>query len=162
MLAGFAIHGHSNKALEHFKQMCKEDIEPDDLTFVFVLSACSHAGLVDEGMQCYGSMSEIYRIPAKLEHYACMVDFLGRAGHLQEAENMIKEMPCKPDVVVWKALLNACRMHGNVEMGERAAQQVLELHPENPAGYVPLSHIYTAAGHCNLNENVQWQRKERG
>jgi pentatricopeptide repeat protein len=86
--------------LLNISNRCAKKTEPDDLTFVFVLSACSHAGLVDEGMQCYGSMSEIYRIPAQLEHYACMVDLLGHAGHLQEAENMIKEMPCKPDVVV--------------------------------------------------------------
>ncbi len=119
------MHGHGNKALEHFKQTCDEGAVPDDVTFVCILSACSHAGLVDEGMCLYGSMSETYMISAKVEHYACMVDFLGRAGHLQEAENMIKGMPCKPNADVWRALLIACRIHGNVEMGEHAAQQVL-------------------------------------
>jgi pentatricopeptide repeat protein len=118
ILAGFAMDGHGKEAFEHFEQMCKEGIEPDDITFVCVLSACSHAGLVDEGMQCYSSMSEIYRIPAKLEHYTCMVDLLGRTGHLQEPENMIKAMSCKPNAVVWGALLGACRIHGNVKMGE--------------------------------------------
>jgi hypothetical protein len=84
----------------------------------------------------YGSMSEIYRIPAKLEHYTCMVDLLGRTDHLQEPENMIKAISCKPNAVVWGGLLGVRRIHGNVKMGERAAQQVLELDPENAAGYV--------------------------
>jgi pentatricopeptide repeat protein len=136
ILAGFAMHGHGKEALEHCEQMCKEGIEPDDITFVCVLSACSHAGLVDEGMQGLWFLSEIYRIPAKLEHYTCMVDLLGRTDHLQEPENMIKAISCKPNAVVWGALLGVCRIHGNVKMGERAAQQVLELDPENAAGYV--------------------------
>jgi pentatricopeptide repeat protein len=125
ILAGFAMHGHGNKALEHFKQTCEEGVVPDDVTFVCILLACSHAGVVDEGMRLYGSMSETYMISAKVGHYACMVDLLGRAGHLEEAENMIKGMPCKPNADVWRALLSACRIHGNVEIGEHAAQQVL-------------------------------------
>jgi pentatricopeptide repeat protein len=84
-------------------------------------------------------MSTIHKISAKLEHYTCMVDLLGRAGHLQEAENMIKAMPYNPNVSVWMALLGACRIHGNVEMAEHVAKQVLELEPENTTGYVLLS-----------------------
>jgi len=80
ILAGFAMHGHGNKALEHFKQMCEEGVVPDDVTFVCILSACSHAGLVDEGIRLYGSMTETYMIFAKVEHNACMVDLLGHAG----------------------------------------------------------------------------------
>jgi len=102
-------------------KVCEEGVVQDDVTFVCILSACSHAGLVDEGMHLYGSsMTETYMISAKVEHYACMVDLLGRAGHLQEAENMIKGMPCKPNADVWRALLSACKIHGNVEMGEHA------------------------------------------
>ncbi len=152
ILAGFAMHGHGNKALEHFKQMCEEGVVPNDVTFVCILSACSHAGLVDEGIQFYHFMTQNCMISAKLKHYACMVDLLGRAGHLQEAENVIKMMPCKPNADVWRSLLGACRIHGNVEMGERAAQQALELDPENVAGYVLLSDIYTAAGNWDLSE----------
>jgi pentatricopeptide repeat protein len=91
-------------------------------------------------------MSTIHKISAKLEHYTCVVDLLGRAGHLQEAEDMIKAMPYNPNVAVWMALLGSCRIHGNVEMAECVAKQVIELDPENAAGYVLLSNIYAAAG----------------
>jgi pentatricopeptide repeat protein len=85
--------------------MCEESVQPDDITFICLLSACSHAGLVDEGMRCYASMVTDYMILAKLEHYTCMVDLLGCAGHLQEAENMVMAMPCTPHVDAWMALL---------------------------------------------------------
>jgi pentatricopeptide repeat protein len=162
MLGGCAMHGHGREALRHFEQMCDEGVQPDDITFVCVLSACSHAGLVDEGMCLYASMIRDYMIPAKLEHYTCMVDLLGRAGHLQEAENMIMAMPCKPQAAAWMALLGACRIHGNVGMAERVAKRILEMESENAAVYVLLSNIYAAAGNRHLCENVERQRKERG
>ncbi len=112
VLAGCALHGHGKEALKHFKWMCKEGVQPDDITFISLLSACSHAGLVDEGMRCYASMVTDYMISAKLEHYTCMVDVLGRAGHLQEAENMVMAMHYIPDVATWMALLGVCRIHG--------------------------------------------------
>ncbi len=121
ILRGYAMHGHGKEALQHF-EMCGEGVQPDDVTFVCVLSACSHAGLVVEGLCYYLSMSIIYKISAKLEHYTCMVDLLGHAGHLQEAENMIKVMPCNPNMAVQMALLSACRIHGNVEMEEYVAK----------------------------------------
>ncbi|KAH8944738.1 hypothetical protein BDL97_12G000400 [Sphagnum fallax] len=148
MVLGHVKCGHEQKALELFQQMQQE--------------ACSHAGLVDEGMCLYASMIRDYMIPAKLEHYTCMVDLLGRAGHLQEAENMIMAMPCKPQAASWRALLGACRIHGNVGMAERVAKQILEMEPENAAVYVLLSNIYAAAGNRHLCENVERQRKERG
>ncbi len=162
ILGGCAMHGHGREALKHFEQMCDEGVQPDDITFVCVLSACSHAGLVDEGMRLYASMIRDYMIPAKLEHYTCMVDLLGCAGHLQEAENMVMEMPCKPQAAAWMALLGACRIHGNVGMAERVAKRILEMEPENAAVYVLLSNIYAAAGNRHLCENVERQRKERG
>ncbi|KAH9551846.1 hypothetical protein CY35_09G034700 [Sphagnum magellanicum] len=124
----------------------QEGLEPDPVTFVRVLnaynvtfvsllSACSHAGLVDEGLHYLESMSIVYSIPAKLEHYSCTVDLLGRAGHLDDAQDLIKMMPCEPSGSVWKALLGACRIHGNVEMGECIAKKVLELDPGNSTGY---------------------------
>ncbi|CAK9193482.1 unnamed protein product [Sphagnum troendelagicum] len=161
MIGGYAIHGHGKEALKQFEQMREEGVQPDDITFVCLLSACSHSGLVDEGLRFYSSMSTVYMISAKLEHYTCMVDLLGRAGHLHEAENMVLAMPYKPQVAAWMALLGACRIHGNVEMGERVAKQVLELEPENAAGYVLLSNLYTATGNRDLSENVERQRKER-
>ncbi|KAH9566838.1 hypothetical protein CY35_04G150500 [Sphagnum magellanicum] len=161
LLGGFAMHGQGKEALVHFERMCEEGVHPDDITFVCLLSACSHAGFVDEGLRFYALMTTVYRIPVKLEHYTCMVDLLGRAGHLQEAENMIQGMPCKPNAAIWTALLSACRIHGNVEMGERMAKRVLELEPKNAAGFVLLSNLYAATGNLELSESVERQRKER-
>jgi hypothetical protein len=100
---------------------CEEGVQPNDITFICLLSACSHAGLVDEGMCFCASMVTDYMISPKLEHYTCIVDLLGRAGHLQE-ENMVMEMPWKPHVTPWMALLGTCRIHGNVEMAGHIAK----------------------------------------
>ncbi len=110
ILGGCAMHGHGNEVLKLFEQMCEEGVKPDDITFVCLLSACSHAGLVDEGMSCYASMITVYMISPKSEHYSCMVDLLGHAGKLHEAEKMIKVMPGKPYVPAWRALLGACKI----------------------------------------------------
>ncbi|CAM6012949.1 unnamed protein product [Sphagnum balticum] len=162
MILGYVRCGQGQKALELYKRMQQEGVQPNTVTFMGVLNAsCSHAGFVDEGLRFYALMTTVYRIPAKLEHYTCMVDLLGRAGHLQEAENMIQGMPCKPNAAIWTALLGACRIHGNVEMGERMAKRVLELEPKNAAGFVLLSNLYAATGNLELSENVERQRKER-
>ncbi len=113
--------------------MCK-DVQPDDITFVSLLPACSHAGLVDEGMHCYASMITCYMICAKLEHYICMLNLLVCVGHLQESENMINRMPCKPHVMPWMSLLRTYKIHGHVEMGEGVAKWIFELEAENAAG----------------------------
>jgi pentatricopeptide repeat protein len=160
MLGGCALHD-GKEALTHFEQICEEGVLPSDITSVCLLSACSHAGMVDEGMCCYASMITVYIISAKLEHYTCMIDILGCAGHPQEAENMIKVMPCKPHVAAWRALLGTSRIHGNVEM-EYIAKQVPELELDNAGGYVLLSNIYAAVGNQHLCENVEQQGKERG
>jgi pentatricopeptide repeat protein len=162
MLQGFAMHGHGDKALKHFEHMCEEGIEVHSVAFICLLSACSHAGLVDEGLGYFDSMGSVYGICATAEHYTCIVDLLGRAGRLQEAEDMIHAMPYKLSAPVWKALLSACRIHGNVEMGERITEQVLKLDPDNASGYVLLSNIYAAAGNWDLSASVQRQRMERG
>jgi pentatricopeptide repeat protein len=107
-------------------------------------------------------MAMDYMISAKLEHYTCMVNLLGRAGHLQEAENMVMAMPCEPHVAAWIALLGACRIHGDVEMAEHIAKQVLEMEPDSAAGYVLLSNIYAAGGNMHLCENVEGEKKQPG
>jgi pentatricopeptide repeat protein len=122
ILGGCAMNGHGEEALKYFEQMCAQGVQPDDTSFICLPSACHYAGLVDEGMHCYASMVTHYMISAKLEHYTCMVDLLGHAGHLQEVENMVIAMPWKPHVAARMALLGACRMHGNVEMAERVAR----------------------------------------
>ncbi len=112
ILGRCAKHGHAKEALKHSEQMSEEGVQPDGKTCVCLLSACSHAGLVDEGMRLYASMIKDYMIAAELEHYTCMVDLLGHAGNLQEAENMIKSTPFKPDVTTGMGSLGGCRTHG--------------------------------------------------
>ncbi|CAM6073937.1 unnamed protein product [Sphagnum tenellum] len=162
MLGGYAMHGLAKEALELLERMCEQGVEVDNITLVALLSACSHLGLVDEGMHYYESMGLVYGVSSTVEHYACMVDLLGRAGHLDEAEDLIKTMPFEPNVAVWKALLGACRVCGNVEMGERIAKEVIGLDPGNSAGYVLLSNIYAAAGKWDISADIQCQRLERG
>jgi pentatricopeptide repeat protein len=146
IVAGYAQHGNGKEAIHLFEAMLEAGISPDHITFVAILSACSHAGLVDEGCHYFESMSQDHNITPGSNHYACMVDLLGRAGLLDKAESFINNMPFKPDASIWWALLSACRVHGNMELGKCAAESLFELEPENPAIYVLLSNIYAAAG----------------
>ncbi|CAL5005931.1 unnamed protein product [Urochloa decumbens] len=146
IIAGLGVHGHGAKALDLFSQMQQEGIEPDHVTFVSLLAACSHAGLVDRGRDCFHSMQTVYGIVPIAKHYACMVDMFGRAGQLDEALEFIQGMPIKPDSAVWGALLGACRIHGNVEMGKLASQNLYELDPENVGYYVLMSNMYAKMG----------------
>ncbi|KAE8722104.1 Pentatricopeptide repeat-containing protein [Hibiscus syriacus] len=146
MIMALALHGKSIEALEYYDQMLHEGTVPDDVTFVGVLLACTHGGLVTEGQELFESMLRNYNINPKLEHYGCMVDLLGRAGALQEAYDLIKTMPMKPDVVVWGSLLGACSFHNNVELAEKAAQPLFELEPWNAGNYIILSNIYASLG----------------
>ncbi len=158
ILGGCAMNGHGKEALKYFEQMCAEGVQPDDTTFICLLSPCRHAGLVDEGMHCYPSMVTDYMVSAMFEYYTCMVDLLGHAGYLQEVENMVMAMCWKPHVGAWMALLGACRIHGNVEMAERVARRILEMEPDNVADYGLPSNIYAAGGNRHLCENVKLER----
>ncbi|KAK7389780.1 hypothetical protein VNO78_25074 [Psophocarpus tetragonolobus] len=149
MIMGLAIHGHCCKALELFYLMLGEGISPDDVTFVGLLLACTHGGMVEKGRHLFKSMTTSFHIIPKLEHYGCMVDLLGRAGRLREAYEVIQSMPMTPDSVIWGALLGACSFHGNVELAEIAAESLFVLEPWNPGNYVILSNIYASAGHWN-------------
>lgn len=146
MITGLAMHGHATAALELFSKMADEGFKPDDITFVGILSACNHGGLVDLGRQYFSSMTEDYHISPQLQHYGCMIDLLGRAGLFDEAEALMKTMEMKPDGAVWGSLLGACRIHRRVEMGEFVAKHVFELEPENAGAHVLLSNIYAGAG----------------
>ncbi|PKI74691.1 hypothetical protein CRG98_005018 [Punica granatum] len=145
MLAGYAIHGQGNQAVSLFKLMQESHVKIDSVSYVSVLSACRHAGLIEEGRRIFHSMSE-NRLEPNSEHYACMVDLVGRAGLFDEALQLIREMPMGPDAGVWGALLGACRMHSNVKLGELALNHLVELEPANPAHYVVLSTIYARSG----------------
>ncbi|XP_027337365.1 pentatricopeptide repeat-containing protein At5g08510 [Abrus precatorius] len=150
MIMGLAVHGQCEQALELYEQMLGEGSSPDDVTFVGLLLACTHGGMVEKGRHIFKSMTTAFNIVPKLEHYGCMVDLLGRAGQLREAYNVIQSLPMKPDSVIWGALLGACSFHGNVEVAEIAAECLFALEPWNPGNYVILSNIYASAG--------QWDR----
>eukprot|EP00253_Pinus_taeda_P013972 PITA_13972 len=146
MILGYGIHGHGKVALALFSQMQQTGTKPDHITFIGILTACSHAGLIDEGWQYFKCMKSDYGLEPKLEHYACLVDLLGRAGHLDEAHDIIKKMPLKPDSVMWGTLLGACKIHSNIELGEQAAKHLFQLEPNNAGYYLLLSNIYAKAG----------------
>jgi pentatricopeptide repeat protein len=161
MITGYATYGYGKNALALFYQMQQAEIKPDRITLTGVLSACSHAGLVDEGWKHFECMSQDYHIIPCLEHYACMVDILGRAGHLYEAESFIHKMPFQPGADVWGALLSACRIHGNIDIGERVAAYLFELEPENAGNYVLLSNIYAADGRWEDVKNMRKMLKDK-
>eukprot|EP01018_Ginkgo_biloba_P005831 Gb_35190 [translate_table: standard] len=161
MISGYGMHGYGEDALAIFSKMQHKGMKPDHITFICLLSACSHAGLVDEGWQCFYCMSRDYCITPRVEHYACMVDLLGRLGHLDEAQDFIKKMPLEPDAAVWGALLGACRIYCNIDLGERVAERLFELKPEIAGPYVLLSNIYAAAGRWDDVENVRTMMKDR-
>ncbi|KAK7392607.1 hypothetical protein VNO78_21050 [Psophocarpus tetragonolobus] len=145
MLIGYAQHGLGKKAVQQFEEMIRVGIEPNDITFLSVLTACSHARLLDEGRHYFGLMRK-YNIEPKVPHYVTMVDLLGRAGLLDQAKSFIEEMPVEPPVVIWSALLGASKMHKNTEMGAYAAQRVFELDPSYPGTHTLLANIYASAG----------------
>eukprot|EP01018_Ginkgo_biloba_P030278 Gb_21443 [translate_table: standard] len=162
MISGYGMHGLGEDALTLFNQMQLAGMKPDYITFIAVLSACSHAGLVDEGWQYFHLMSHQYLITPRVEHYACMVDLLGRAGHLDEAQEFIKRMPLRPDSSVWGALLGACRIHCNVELGEHVSECLFKLEPGNSGNHVLLSNIYAKAGRWHDVAKIRTMMKERG
>ncbi|KAH7667430.1 TPR-like protein [Dioscorea alata] len=146
MLAGYAIHGLGESAISFFSQMKENCIQADAVSFISILSACRHGGLIAEGKKIFNSMKHEYNLEPNLEHYACVVDMLGRAGQLEEAWSLIQRMPMAPDAALWGALLGACRMHTNVWMAEIALDHLARLEPQNPGHYVVLSNIYAQAG----------------
>eukprot|EP01018_Ginkgo_biloba_P031205 Gb_32921 [translate_table: standard] len=162
MIVGYGMHGHGEDALALFPKMQQTSMEPNDVTFISLLSACSHAGLVDEGRKCFDLMSQDYCITPSMQHYACMVDLLGRAGRLDEAQHLIEKMPLEPDASVWGAFVGACRIHNNIQLGEHVAEQLLGLEPENAGYYVLLSNIFAAAGRWDDVAKVRKTMKERG
>ncbi|KAB2634219.1 pentatricopeptide repeat-containing protein [Pyrus ussuriensis x Pyrus communis] len=162
MIGGLAMHGKGEAAIELFEQMQRDMVAPDNITFVNVLSACAHSGLVEKGQQYFRSMVEVHGIEPRTEHFGCMVDLLGRAGRLEEARKLINEMPMSPDVGVLGALLGACKIHGNVELGDGIGRRVIELEPENSGRYVLLANLYANAGRWDDVANVRRLMNDRG
>ncbi|KAF8412587.1 hypothetical protein HHK36_000556 [Tetracentron sinense] len=146
MISAYGFHSNSTKAIDLFSEMCKSGTKATKSTFISLLSACSHSGLVDEGLSYYDRMGEEFGVEPTTEHHVCMVDMLGRSGRLHEAYEFIKRIPTQPAPGVWGALLSACNYHGDLEMGRRVAEHLLGLEPENVGYYVSLSNMYVSAG----------------
>ncbi|XP_068658446.1 pentatricopeptide repeat-containing protein At5g39350 [Aristolochia californica] len=162
IISGYGMHGYGKDAILLFNQMIQSGIKPNEVTLTSVLYACSHAGLVDDGICLFRSMTEIYHIEPHLDHYCCIVDLLGRAGRLKEAYDIIATMPLEPNQAVWGALLGACALHKNVDWGEVAAKYLFELVPDNTGNYVLLGNIYSAVGMWNHVEGVRTLMNDRG
>ncbi|XP_028077651.1 pentatricopeptide repeat-containing protein At2g21090 [Camellia sinensis] len=161
MISALAQHGCGEEAIQMYNDMVRSGVKPDRITFVVILNACSHSGLVEEGLTYFQSMTKEHGIVPDQEHYACLVDLLGRAGCFDELMNQLDKMPCKPDGLVWNALLGVCRIHGNLELGRKAAENLIELEPQSSAAYVLLSSIYAALGKWESVEKVRQLMKKR-
>jgi pentatricopeptide repeat protein len=171
MIVGHALHGQAEEALKLFAEMgginkrhgdCGSSlIVPNDVTFIGVLMACSHAGIVDEGKQHFKSMNEDYGLKPRESHFGCMVDLFCRAGLLKEAYDFILEMPVQPNAVVWRTLLGACSLKGNIELAAEVQGRLLELDPGHAGDYVAMSNIYAAKGMWDKKIDVRHHIKQR-
>ncbi|GKV22244.1 hypothetical protein SLEP1_g32126 [Rubroshorea leprosula] len=164
IIGGLALHGSAHDAISYFLEMIDVGLMPDEITFLGVLSACCHGGLVDEGRKYFAQMSSKFNLYPQLKHYSCMVDLLGRAGLLEEAEELINSMPIQfqTDAVVWGALFFACRVHGNVLMGQRVGMKLLELDPHDSGTYVLLANMYGDANMWEKAGKVRKMMRKRG
>ncbi|XP_030523525.1 pentatricopeptide repeat-containing protein At4g21300 isoform X1 [Rhodamnia argentea] len=162
MIAAYGSHGLLRECLSLFYEMQDNGIQPDDVTFLTVMSACGHAGQIDKGIQFFHCMTEKYGIRAKMEHFSCMVDLFGRAGRLDEAFKTIKRMPFSPGAGVWGTLLGACHLYGNVDLAEVASRHLFEMEPENSGYYVLFSNLHAGAGHWGGVLGARSLMKERG
>ncbi|KAI3515258.1 hypothetical protein L1887_14076 [Cichorium endivia] len=162
MLSALGQHGQGKQAIELFSNMLRSKVKPDRVTFVIILNACSHSGLVQEGVNFFNNMLQDFEISPDQEHYACLIDLLGRAGCFDEVVDYLRKMEIKKDARIWKSLLGVCRVHGNLELGKRAGELLIELEPDLSVGYVLLSGIYAGLGKWDLVGNLRKVMKERG
>lgn len=164
LISGCARHGHGHHALELFERMRSHGVEPDETTYLSVLSACSHVGLVDEGVRCFNLMIEGAdrgRSPT-MEHYSSMVDLFGRAGYLKQAEALVNAIPVKPGPSIYRSLLSACKAHGDMEMAARAARRLLDLCPHDSSSYVLLSNVFAEMRLWGRSAVLRKQMADRG
>ncbi|WCJ43460.1 Pentatricopeptide repeat (PPR) superfamily protein [Euphorbia peplus] len=161
MLMGYATNGHGLEALSLFNEMKHSGIQPNDITFVGVLSACDHCGLVEEGWKWFNVMKYEYHIAPRIEHYSCIVDLYARAGCLQEAINLIEHMPFEADASMWSSVMRGCVAHGNKVLGERVAQRIIDLDPDSSVAYVQLSGIFATSGEWENSAVVRELMREK-
>ncbi|KAL4018844.1 hypothetical protein IC575_022470 [Cucumis melo] len=160
MITGYGAHGQASKAMETSYRMEEEGFRPNEITFLAVLNAYSHGGMVAEGLKCFKRMVYEYEITPKIEHYGCIIDLLGRAGLLEEAHNLLKSLPSKGDITGWRTLLASCRVYGDVELGETVKRMLVDLNDEHPADSMLLSSTYAIAG--RLSDYTQYQQSKEG
>ncbi|XP_057509100.1 pentatricopeptide repeat-containing protein At2g03380, mitochondrial [Actinidia eriantha] len=162
MIGGYGMQGDCSGSLALFNDMLKEKLEPNDVIFMSILSACSHTGMVGEGLKYFDSMCQQYNFVPSMKHYVCMVDLLARAGRLDEAWDFIENMPMEPDVSLFGAFLNGCNLHLRFDLGEAAAKKMIELHPDDACYYVLMCNLYTSSGRWNQANQVRELMKRRG
>ncbi|CAI0465720.1 unnamed protein product [Linum tenue] len=162
MIGGFAMHGNGLQALELCEKMELEGLAPDNVTFVFAMSACSHSGLVEQGQKIFQSIKQVYGIKPTVEHYGCVVNLLIRNGRLNEAKERVKDMPVKPNAVIWRSLLAGARIHGDLQLGEMALKQLLQLEPQKSGNYALLSNMYASTNKWEEVKKVREAMKEAG
>lgn len=160
MIMGYGIHGYGKEAIELFENMQALGKKPDGFTFVGILMGCSHAGLVEDGLKYFTQMQNFHRAKPKLEHYACVVDMLGRAGRLNDALKLIDNMPEEPDARIWSSLLSSCRTYGALDTGEKVAEKLLQLEPDKAENYVSLSNLF--AGSAKWDDVRKIRQKMKG
>ncbi|GAB4830368.1 hypothetical protein Ancab_020005 [Ancistrocladus abbreviatus] len=160
MIVGLAMNGKSSEAIEIFNLMLREGIEPCKISFVGVLNACSHGGLLDLGHEIFHLMTRDYRITPQIEHYGCMIDLFGRVGRLEDAYNFVQRMNITPDHVIWSSLLSACKIHGNLKLGEQIAKHLVNCVDADSSAYVLLSQIYSSLGKWEEAAQARAKMKE--
>ncbi|GAB4850208.1 hypothetical protein Ancab_029502 [Ancistrocladus abbreviatus] len=161
MIMGYGMHGHGNEALLMFDHLCAAKLKPDEVTLVAVLSACSHAGLVHHGRQYLSQMEPEYGVVPTVEHYACVIDMLGRAGQLEDAYDLLLTMPIESNAIAWRGFLAACELHGNTYLAEVASQHILDLEPEHCGNYVLMSNVYGALGRYEEVSDVRLTMRDQ-
>ncbi|XP_065873926.1 pentatricopeptide repeat-containing protein At2g27610 [Euphorbia lathyris] len=155
IISGFARCGLGRECLKMLQVLIQKGLKPDKVTFLCVLNGCSHSGLVEDGRHVFNSMKSIHEVPPEREHFSCMVDMLGRAGLLDEAETLLQQAPGKGDCVMWSSLLRSCRVHSNEIVGRRAAKALLELDPEDAAVHLQVSNFYSLIGEFEASRQIR-------
>ncbi|CAL9086348.1 unnamed protein product [Musa acuminata var. zebrina] len=162
MMSAYAQNGQGTKAIKLFEDMLQQDVKPDAITILSVLSACNHSGLVEEGLQYFDSMTELYGLKPRKEHYACIIDLMGRVGRFDEVERLLNQMPFEADQIIWNSILNSCRIHGNQELARRAADKLFCMELKDASPFVIMSNVYAKAGQWDDAAKVKKMMRDRG
>ncbi|KAK1371600.1 Pentatricopeptide repeat-containing protein [Heracleum sosnowskyi] len=160
IISGYALNGEFKEALDHFELILELGLTPNHVTFLSVLQACNHAGFLEKGWECFQLMANVYKLCPQIEHYSCIADLLGRKGKLREALEFVQNMCIRPDAGIWGTLLSACKIHHNVEIGQYAAERLLEIEPQVAAPYVEMANIYASIGRWDGVSKMRTMMKE--